>query len=171
MKLVRLVALTSVVLPVLAACSAGSRAAWTYAPPSASPAISAPASIAPSASPAPTATPVAGGPILVTLSDAMRIDPNPMTVPAGVAVTFVVTNTGQIEHEFMLGDEAAQADHEQEMLEPGAMVHDHSYAIAVKPGETKELVYTFDSAGQVFAGCHIPGHYPAGMKATVTVTD
>lgn len=171
MKILRLVALASGLLSLLAACSGQPGATPTATPTSASPSISAPASIAPSASPASTATPVAGGPILVTLSDEMRIEPNPITVPAGVAVTFVVTNTGQIEHEFMLGDEAAQAEHEQEMLEPGAMLHDHSYAIAVKPGETKELVYTFESAGQLFAGCHFPGHYPAGMKATITVTD
>lgn len=94
-----------------------------------------------------------------------------MAVPAGVPITFVVTNTGQIDHEFMLGDEAAQADHEQEMLAPGAMAHDHSYAITVKPGQTKELVYTVESAGQLLAGCHIPGHYPAGMKATINVVD
>jgi uncharacterized cupredoxin-like copper-binding protein len=109
--------------------------------------------------------------IEVTLTDSMRIQPDPITVPAGVPITFVVTNTGQIDHEFMLGDEAAQADHEREMLEPGAMAHDHSYAIAVKPGQTKDLVYTFEAPGQLLAGCHIPGHYPAGMKATVTVTD
>jgi uncharacterized cupredoxin-like copper-binding protein len=107
----------------------------------------------------------------VTLSDTMRIEPQEMIVPADVPVTFVVTNTGQIDHEFMLGDEAAQDEHEQEMLEPGAMLHDHSYAIAVKPGQTKELVYTFESAGEFLAGCHFPGHYPAGMKATITVTD
>jgi uncharacterized cupredoxin-like copper-binding protein len=123
------------------------------------------------AGPAATPTLAPATRIEVTLTDAMRIEPDPITVPAGVPITFVVTNTGQIDHEFMLGDEAEQAEHEQEMLEPGAMVHDHSYAIAVKPGQTKELVYTFDAAGQLLAGCHIPGHYPAGMKATVTVTD
>ena len=86
-------------------------------------------------------------------------------------IRFVVTNLGVIDHEFMLGDEAEQNDHEQEMLEPGAMAHDHSYTIVVKPGETKELVFTFDSPGMTFAGCHIPGHYPAGMKATINVVD
>lgn len=121
----------------------------------------------------PAATPTVAPPtrLEVTLSDAMLIEPDSMTVPAGGPVTFVVTNTGQIDHEFMLGDEAAQAEHEQEMLEPGAMAHDHSYAIAVKPGETKELVYTFESAGHLFAGCHFPGHYRAGMKATINVVD
>ena len=122
-----------------------------------------------SGAPAPTTNPPTR--IDVTLTDAMRIEPDPMTVRAGTPVTFVVTNTGQIEHELMLGDEAAQAEHELEMLEPGAMAHDHSYAITVGPGQTRELVFTFGSAGTSFAGCHIPGHYPAGMKATITITD
>jgi uncharacterized cupredoxin-like copper-binding protein len=121
------------------------------------------------AGPAATPTPASATRIEVTLTDAMRIEPDPITVPAGVAVTYVVTNTGQIDHEFMLGDEAAQADHEMEMLEPGAMAHDHSYVILVKPGETRELVFTFGAPGQMLAGCHIPGHYPAGMKSTVAV--
>ena len=40
-----------------------------------------------------------------------------MTVPAGVPVTFVVTNSGTTDHEFYLGDEDAQAEHEKEMTE------------------------------------------------------
>jgi uncharacterized cupredoxin-like copper-binding protein len=121
----------------------------------------------------PGATPTPGLPTMVdvTLTDAMRIEPDPLTVPAGVPITFVVRNVGVIDHEFTLGDEARQDDHEQEMLEPGAMAHDHSYTIVVKPGQTKELVFTFESAGVSFAGCHIPGHYPAGMKATINVVD
>src|SRR5688572_10029546 len=80
-----------------------------------------------------TPTPMPPTRIEVTMTDAMRIEPDPMTVPAGVPITFVVTNTGVIDHEFTLGDEAKQNEHEQEMLEPGAMAHDHSYAILVNP--------------------------------------
>jgi hypothetical protein len=35
-------------------------------------------------------------------------------------VTFVVTNAGSIDHESYLGDEAAQAEDEQEMREIGS---------------------------------------------------
>lgn len=107
----------------------------------------------------------------VTLTDAMRIEPTTMTVPAGVPVTFVVTNAGAIDHEFFLGDEAAQAAHEQEMASMSGMVHDEPGGIGLGPGETKELTFTFDSPGVSLAGCHIPGHYPAGMKATITLTE
>lgn len=105
----------------------------------------------------------------VRLTDAFRIEPASMAVPAGVPVTFIVTNTGAIDHEFYLGHEAAQAEHEQEMAEMGGMSHDEPAGIAVKPGETKELTFTFAVAGKSVAGCHVAGHYGAGMRAEISV--
>ena len=105
----------------------------------------------------------------VTLTDALEMEPASMTVPVGVPVTFVVTNAGSTEHEFYLGDETAQTAHQQEMLS-GGMLHDEPDGISLAAGETKELTHTFDVAGETLAGCHVDGHYAAGMKATVTVT-
>lgn len=108
----------------------------------------------------------------VTLTDAFRIEPCAMNVRAGVPVTFVVANIGAIPHEFFLGDEAAQVAHAQEMLSmAGAPMHDEAHGVSVAPGETKELTYTFAAPGLYLAGCHVPGHYPAGMKATITVVE
>jgi uncharacterized cupredoxin-like copper-binding protein len=107
----------------------------------------------------------------VKLTDELQIEPAAITVPAGVPVTFVVTNAGSADHEFFLGDEAAQAAHEEEMMEMGGMGHDEPEGIAVDPGETKELTYTFTEPGQMLAGCHVVGHYGAGMKASITVTE
>lgn len=107
--------------------------------------------------------------IEVRLTDTLRIEPSPMTVPTGVPVTFVVTNTGSIDHEFYLGDESAQVEHETEM-QAGAMSHDDPEGITVPPGETRELTYTFEAPGETLAGCHVAGHYVGGMKATITVT-
>ena len=109
--------------------------------------------------------------IVVTLTDAFRIEPCSMTVTAGVPVTFVVTNAGAIAHEFFVGDEAAQTAHDEEMLSMGgAPMHDEPDGIAVAAGETKELTHTFATPGQYLGGCHVPGHYPAGMKTLITVT-
>ena len=107
--------------------------------------------------------------IEVTLSDSFTIELASSTVPAGVPVTFVVMNAGAIDHEFYVGDEAAQAEHEEEMM-AGGMRHDEPDGISVKPGETKELIHTFEAPGEMLAGCHEPGHYTAGMKAAITVT-
>lgn len=117
----------------------------------------------------PAASDAASTRIAVQLTDALKIEPASMSVPVGVPVTFVVTNAGTAEHEFYLGDEAAQAAHEKEMAEMGGMTHDEPDGIAVEPGATKELTYTFDAAGKTLAGCHVVGHYGAGMKADITV--
>jgi uncharacterized cupredoxin-like copper-binding protein len=106
--------------------------------------------------------------IEVTLTDGFKIELASTTVPAGVPVTFVVTNAGAIVHEFYLGAEDAQAEHEEEMM-AGGMRHDEPDGISVKPSETIELTHTFDEPGETLAGCHEAGHYAAGMKATITV--
>jgi uncharacterized cupredoxin-like copper-binding protein len=121
------------------------------------------------------ATPVAPGEavgatrVAVRLTDALRIEPETMRVPVGVPVTFVVTNVGVAPHEFVIGDEAAQLAHETTMGGRATMDHDEPTAIGVAPGETKELTLTFDEPGEVLAGCHIPGHYAAGMRADISV--
>jgi uncharacterized cupredoxin-like copper-binding protein len=120
----------------------------------------------PAASAAPSA---AATTIEVGLTDALRIEPAEMTVPAGVPVTFVVTNQGVNEHEFVLGDEAVQAEHEAEMAS-GGMAHDTANSISLAAGETKELTFMFEQPGETLAGCHLPGHYAGGMRAVITVS-
>ncbi len=139
-------------LALIAACSTGSGTA-TSPPTSTAPATSG------------VATRVA-----VTLTDALKIEPAAIAVPLGVPVTFVVTNSGATDHEFYLGDEAAQAAHESEMASMGGMTHDEPEGIALKAGETKELTYTFAEGGEILAGCHVAGHYGGGMKAAIAVS-
>lgn len=154
MRLIRLAPLAAIAI-LAAACSGGG-------------ATPAPATTTPAASVAATAAPAR---IEVTLTDALKIEPASMTVPVGIPVTFVVTNAGSIFHEFVLGDEADQAAHEEEMAAGGgmSMPEDEEMAIGVEPGKTKELTVTFAEPGTILAGCHVIGHYPAGMKATVTI--
>ena len=155
MRLSRLVFVPAAAL-LVAACSSGTGSTGlpTGAP------VGAPSAV-PSASQADTR-------VEVTLTDSFTIELASTTVPAGVPVTFVVTNAGAIVHEFLLGDEEVQAEHEQEML-AGGMAHDEPNGIAVEPGEMKELTFTFEEPGETFAGCHEPGHYAAGMKVAITV--
>lgn len=151
----RHLAIAPALVLVLAACSGGG------ATPSPSAAASSPSAASPSAG---------AQTIEVKLTDALRMEPAEMTVKAGQPVTFRITNTGAIDHELYLGDEAVQAEQE-EIMQSGEMAHDTPEGISLKPGETKELTYTFDEAGQTLAGCHFAGHYTGGMKATITVTE
>ncbi len=151
----RNLALAPALILVVAACSGGATAS--------------PSVVAASPSAAGSARPAVQT-IEVNLTDTIKIEPAEMTVKAGQPVTFVLTNTGVLEHEFYLGDEAVQAEQE-EMMASGQMAHDTSEGISLKPGETKELTYTFEAPGKTLAGCHVAGHYAGGMKATITVTE
>lgn len=117
-------------------------------------------------------------------------EPTDVEVEAGETVRFVFRNNGAVVHDAVIGDEAAQDDHEDEMRaaeetttsdtegEMGGMDHGatseggdegEEAAITVQPGEEGEITYTFDAAGELLIGCHEPGHYDAGMKVTVDV--
>jgi uncharacterized cupredoxin-like copper-binding protein len=110
--------------------------------------------------------------IEVAMTDELRFEPAEFTVRAGETVRFEVTNTGAILHDFFLGDEAEQAEHEDEMGGMSGMGEDGPTSLSVEPGETKTLEYTFsDDAGELLIGCHEPGHYDAGMVATVTIEE
>jgi uncharacterized cupredoxin-like copper-binding protein len=99
-------------------------------------------------------------------------DPDSIDLRVGETVTFRVHNVGEAEHEFVLGDEAMQDTHEAEMqamASDSAMMHDEPNAISVKPGETVELTWTFTTPTGLVYGCHLPGHYAAGMRGELTV--
>jgi uncharacterized cupredoxin-like copper-binding protein len=112
----------------------------------------------------------AGRTIDVTATDALRWEPATIGVAAGETVTFRITNESEVSHDFTIGDEETQIEHEAEMADMGGeMMMDEPNAVAVEPGETKELSWTFAEAGTVLIGCHAPGHYAAGMVSEVTV--
>jgi uncharacterized cupredoxin-like copper-binding protein len=109
--------------------------------------------------------------IEVTAADDFSFTPNTVEVAAGETVTFRVTNRGAIVHEFVLGTEAVQDEHEEEMEEMGDMaMGDEPNAIDLEPGETKEFTWSFTASGSLLYGCHEPGHYDAGMHGDLTVS-
>jgi uncharacterized cupredoxin-like copper-binding protein len=103
------------------------------------------------------------------LSDEMAIEVSENDFTVGETVRFEVTNTGAIVHEFYLGTAEEQAHHADEMEQMGGMGHDEPNGVAVEPGATETLEYTFTDAGEILAGCHEPGHYDAGMVTSLTV--
>jgi uncharacterized cupredoxin-like copper-binding protein len=93
-----------------------------------------------------------------------------------------VTNAGKLPHEFILGDRTTQLDHERQMQDgPSAGGHGHAHgpaghatpgaggALTVPPGQTRRLTWTFEEPGIVLYGCHVLGHWAAGMKGTIVV--
>jgi uncharacterized cupredoxin-like copper-binding protein len=109
--------------------------------------------------------------VTIQADDSLRFSPSAVTVRAGETVAFVVTNTGALPHEFVIGDEAVQAEHETEMKTGADAMEEmgNPIAISIAPGETRTLIYRFDTPGTLIYGCHVPGHYGAGMKGVITI--
>jgi uncharacterized cupredoxin-like copper-binding protein len=123
---------------------------------------------------APTTAPGANAPsptkqateVKIILSDfAIRSSQTEFTT--GVPYRFVVTNTGQTEHEFMATPSSVASGTEEE-IDAARLFEIED----VKPGQTKTGEYTFTQAaeaGTLEFSCHKPGHYEAGMRMSITV--
>jgi uncharacterized cupredoxin-like copper-binding protein len=109
--------------------------------------------------------------VRVEMSDAMRFTPDRITVKRGEAVRFVVTNKGALLHEMVLGTRKELEAHAELMKKHPGMEHDEPYMLHVPPGRTLEMGWQFTKAGEFHFGCLIPGHFEAGMKGLVIVTD
>lgn len=106
----------------------------------------------------------------ITQLDTFAFDPSELEVQMGETITFAVTNAGEARHEFVLGDEMKQQEHESVMQDMGGeMMPDEPNAIAVEPGETKSLTWTFTEMGTLQYGCHVSGHFAQGMVGTIDV--
>jgi uncharacterized cupredoxin-like copper-binding protein len=109
-----------------------------------------------------------GGPsttINVTFTD-FQFTPNSYIIPAGQEITLNATNNGAVVHEFVImkfgttvGDDFGNEDE--------ANIY---WEIEVDPGSSKSVTFTAPpDAGEYQVVCGTPGHYMAGMVASLTV--
>jgi uncharacterized cupredoxin-like copper-binding protein len=142
-----------------------------------------------------TANTAASGRVIDTDMTDNAYSPKQLQVAKGETVTLRFHNKGMVVHEAVIGDDAMQASHHQQMtastgMTNGSMPGDTPMATAmggtehgnmnsagttdddavtVQPGQMKDLKHAFTESGTVLIGCHEPGHWEAGMKATITV--
>jgi uncharacterized cupredoxin-like copper-binding protein len=94
----------------------------------------------------------------------MAISVKPAVVAAG-RVTFVVRNTGTIEHEMVVVRGAKKLKvkgfEAEETVSPGEVE-------GVKPDKAKRLTLNL-KPGKYLLICNIPGHYMLGMSTVLTV--
>lgn len=117
----------------------------------------------------------AGGPVVEVAMVDIAFEPEDVTITAGQEVTFRFRNEGAVVHEAVIGTAEEQVTHAADMAEMGehdGMDHGGSEDpnLRLGPGESGDLVHVFDEPGDYLIGCHIPGHYEAGMVMSVTVT-
>lgn len=107
--------------------------------------------------------------ISVTMGDDMRFTPELIEVKQGETVRIVVANRGRMLHEFVLGTIKELDEHAALMMKFPNMAHDEPYMVHVPPGQSGQMIWTFNRAGQFDFACLIAGHYQAGMVGKIKV--
>jgi uncharacterized cupredoxin-like copper-binding protein len=105
----------------------------------------------------------------VDMTDTMRFNPASIDVKQGETIRFVVKNSGQLKHEFVLGTDKELKAHYELMKKFPEMEHSDPNQVTVAPGKAGEVIWQFTKAGKVDFACLQPGHYDAGMKGIVNV--
>lgn len=116
----------------------------------------------------------------------MSFTPSALRFRVGSVVTLRFTNDGSVLHEAVVGDETRQNEHEAAALSESSPTSStlvtqqlRSFrahpgmsdpnAVQVEPGQSKDLTFSFSKPVNLIIGCHVPGHYAAGMKGTIEV--
>lgn len=110
----------------------------------------------------------------LTMTEDMTFEPARIEVRRGETVAFRVRNGSNEAHEAYIGTEEEQRLHETDHSGFGgnqeAVTH-MGYGMHIAPLGTGELVSMFDEDVEYVIGCHYPGHYAAGMRAVIDVSD
>jgi uncharacterized cupredoxin-like copper-binding protein len=95
-------------------------------------------------------------------------NPNDFTVPAGQEITLELSNTGAVVHDFIImnaGYDVGQNFGDED--EPNVY-----FKAELQPGASETFTFTApDQPGDYQVVCGIPGHYIAGMVATLHVVE
>lgn len=105
----------------------------------------------------------------IGMSDQMRFSPDQLEIKQGETIRLVHRNNGQVMHEFVIGTQDDLDKHAALMAKFPGMEHDEPYMAHVAPGQTSEVIWTFNRAGDFDFACLIAGHYQAGMVGKVRV--
>jgi uncharacterized cupredoxin-like copper-binding protein len=109
--------------------------------------------------------------ITIQMTDDMRFSPSHFSVKKGETLRLRVVNKGLLMHEMVLGTRASLDEHAQMMLKYPGMEHAEPYMAHVATGQTEDMVWSFNRAGEFDFACLIAGHYQAGMTGRFTVTE
>lgn len=124
--------------------------------------------------------------VTVTLNE-FKFVPKTVTLRAGIPVELTLVNRGKVEHEFLVytAPKAAPDDWDEyaivntyfkgtEEIEvvfrrQGAVAGTSLFEVEVEAGRSATIEFTPMQKGTFEIGCHVEGHYEAGMKGTLTV--
>ena len=117
-------------------------------------------------------------------------EPNEITIRKGETIKFIVSNYGELVHEFNIATKEMHIKHQPEMMKmvenqillsdkidkkkmkemakkDHSMGHSHSNSLLLEPNQSGELIWKFSVNTNLEAACNVPGHYESGMLAKI----
>ena len=117
-------------------------------------------------------------------------EPSEFNVKKDETIKFIISNEGELVHEFNIATKEMHIKHQPEMMmmveneillpdkidkekmkkmamKNSAMGHSHSNSVLLVPGEKGELIWKFNNKVKIEAACNVPGHYQIGMIAKI----
>ncbi len=95
--------------------------------------------------------------------------PDRIEVRKDEQIRFLLSNVGELDHEFRLARTEDNLNHAELMKKHPDMEHDEPNSKRLKPRTKSEIVWRFTKAGEFEFGCLIPGHREAGMLGKIFV--
>ena len=117
-------------------------------------------------------------------------EPNEIIIKKGETIKFIVSNYGELVHEFNIATKEMHFKHQPEMMKmvenqilladkidkkkmkemakkDHSMAHSHSNSVLLEPNQSAELIWKFSTDINLEAACNVPGHYQSGMVAKI----
>lgn len=110
--------------------------------------------------------------VLITMREGdgkMMFIPDRVEIRLGEQIRFMIHNSGELAHEFILASTEENLKHAELMKKNPDMEHDDPNGKTVEPKKGAEIVWKFTKKGAFEYGCLIPGHREAGMTGTIIV--
>ena len=118
--------------------------------------------------------------------------PSKFNVKKNQTIKFIVYNYGEFVHEFNIATKEMHLKHRPEMMrmveneillanridkkkmkelskKDYSMSHSHSNSVLLEPNESGEIIWKFNTNAILEVACNVPGHYEAGMIASINL--
>ena len=119
-------------------------------------------------------------------------EPSTIIIKKGETIKFVISNNGELVHEFNIATKEMHIKHQPEMMKmveneilfpdkidmekmkemakkDHSMAHSHSNSVLLEPNEIGELIWKFSTNANLEGACNVPGHYEVGMVADIKI--
>ena len=119
-------------------------------------------------------------------------EPSKIIIKKGETIKFIISNYGELVHEFNIATKEMHIKHQPEMMKmvenqilladkidkkkmkemakkDHSMAHSHSNSVLLEPNEIGKIIWKFNTNTNLEAACNVPGHYQAGMIADIKI--